>query len=96
MFEVESLPPKAMVAMIAILRDDLHPSQSMSHMSFPKAVHMHDSLYLHAQYIDKMNNIGFLASSPYFACSYILHVNPHRLDKCDTMVCCHNLVGSVP
>ena len=93
--EVESLPPEA-VALVATLHDDIHPSQSMSRMSFLEASHMHDSLYPHAPQIDKMNNIGLLASTPYFSCSYILHTSSHRIDICDTMVRCRNLVGSAP
>ena len=93
--EDKSLPPEA-AAVVAILRDDLHHSQSMNHMSFPKSVHMHKSLCLHAPQIDKMNNIGLIDLTPSSTCSYILCVGAHRLDICDTMVCCHNLVGLAP
>ena len=61
------VPPEAGVV-IFVLRDDLHPSHSMIHMSFPEVGHMHNSLYLHAPQIDNMSNIGFSASSPSSAC----------------------------
>ena len=54
MVVVESLPPK-FVVVVVVLDDDLHPSQGMIHMFFPEADHMHDSLYLHAPSINKMN-----------------------------------------
>ena len=95
MIEVENLPLED-VAMIVLLRDNILPSQSMSHTSFPKAGHMHNSLYLHAPQIDKMNNIGFFASLPSSARIHILHVTAHRLGICGTMVCCCNSVGPVP
>ena len=82
---VESLPPEATV-LVVVLCDDLLPSQGMNHMFFPEVDHMYDNIYLHAPHIDKMNNIGLLASTPYFACSYILRTGAHRLDICDTMV----------
>ena len=81
--------------MVAVLLDDLHPSHIMSHMSFPAVVHMHDSLYLHAQQIDKMRSIGLLVSLPSSACIYILHVDAHKLDICSTIVHLHNSMGLV-
>ena len=93
--EVKSLPPEA-VAVVVVLCDDLHPSQSMSRMSFPEAGHMHDSLNLHSPQIDKMSNIGFLALSPSSACSYILHSGVHLLDISDTMIGFRNSVGPAP
>ena len=91
--ELQSLPHEDVVVVV-VLRNDIFPSQSMNHMSCPKVVHMHDSLYLHAPPIYKMNNIGLLALTLSSACSYTLHASAHRLDICNTMVCCHNLVGS--
>ena len=95
MVDFESLPPEDVVVFV-VLHDDLHPSQSMNHMSFPEADNMHDSLYLHAPQIDKMNNTGLLALTPSSACTYIIFLGAHRLDICDTMVLCHNSEGLVP
>ena len=93
--EVDILLPNTAI-MVLVLRDDLHPSKSMSRMSFSEAGHMHESIYLHAKQIDKMNNIGLLDSKPYSSCNYILHVSAHRLGICGTMVRYHNSVGSAP
>ena len=92
--EADSLPPEVVVV-IFVLHDDLHPSQSMNHILCPKVDHMHDSLCLHAPPIYKRNNIGWLVLMLSSTCSYILHANAHRLDICDTMVHCCNLMGSV-
>ena len=95
MVEVESLPPEA-TTMIVLLCNDIHPSQSMSHTSFPEVGHMHNIIYLHAPQINKMNNIGFPTSSPSSACIHVLHVGAHRLGICGTMVRCRNSMVSVP
>ena len=95
MVEVKSLPPEV-VDVVDVLHDDLHPSQSMNPMSFPEVVHMHNSLYLHAPQINKMNNIGFPTSSPSSACIHVLHVGAHRLGICGTMVRCRKSMVSVP
>ena len=87
MVEVEILPPEV-VDVVFVLCNDLHPSQSISHMSFPEAGHLHKIFYLHAPQIDKMNNIGLLASTPSSSCSYILRFDAHRIDIYDTMVRC--------
>ena len=54
---VVTMPP-SVADMIVLLHDDLHPSHSIIHMSFPEAGHMHDNLYLHVTQIDKMSNIS--------------------------------------
>ena len=95
MIEVEILPPED-ADVIDVLLDDIHHSHTITHTSFPKAGHMHDSLYLHAPQNDKMNNIGLLASTPSSSCSYILRFDARILDICDTMVRCGISVGSVP
>ena len=82
---VKSLPSET-TSMVAVLCDDLHPSQSMNHMFSPAADHMHDILCLHVPPIYKKNNIGWLVLTPFSACSYTLHVGAHKLDICDTMV----------
>ena len=89
--EVLAAPPTSVVA---IPPNDPLPSHSMSHMFSPRVGHMRDNLYLHAQHIDIMCSIGLSASSPSSACIRISHVDAHILDKCGTMVHCHNSMGS--
>ena len=91
--EVVVAPPTA--TMIVPTSNPL-PSHNMSHMFSPGVGHMHDNIYLHSRHIDKMSSIGSSASSPYSACIHIPHVDAHILDKCNTMVHCHNLKGSTP
>ena len=95
MIEVKILPPKD-TAVVDVLHDDIFPLESMNHISLLEADHMHDSIYLHALLMYKMNNIGWLDLTLYFACSYTLLVDVHRFDICDTMVHCFKLVGSAP
>ena len=82
------VPSVAAVVVVVII-----PSQSMNHMFSPEVGHMDNSLYLHAQQIDKMCNISSSASSPYSACIHTLHVDAHILEKYDTMVHYHNSMG---
>ena len=92
---VEVMVAPATAAVTVPLGDPL-PSHNTRRMFSPGVVRMRDNIYLHAQHIHKMSSIGLSASSPSSACIHIPHVNAHILDKCSTMVHCHNLKGSLP
>ena len=65
-------------------------------MFFLEADHMHDSLYLHAPPIEKMNNISWMDLTLSYKCSYILHGGVHILEIFNTMVHYSNLMGFAP
>ena len=71
--------------MVSRLHGVLHPSQNVNHRFCPEADCMPDTIYPHARLSDRMNSINWQASTPYFAYSYIPHVDVHKICICDTM-----------
>ena len=61
-------------------------------MLFPVADNIHGSICLHVPLIYKKNNIDWLVLTPFSTYSYTPRAGAHKLDICDTMVCCHNLM----
>ena len=88
---VEHLLPEV-ASTAAVWSNDLCPSQSTNHMLFPVADNIHGSICLHVPLIYKKNNIDWLVLTPFSTYSYTPRAGAHKLDICDTMVCCRNLM----